>query len=80
MEEFRQLYYATDGFCEYSGRAFDLTKGGAPSCDRIDNSKGYAEGNVAWVRWDCNRGKGEMSRAEYVELCRDVVRFSDVGA
>ena len=56
-EEFLNLYYATDGFCEYSGRAFDNTKLGRPSPDRIDSSKGYVEGNVAWVRWDVNSAK-----------------------
>ena len=71
-EEFLNLYYATDGFCEYSGRAFDNTEWGRPSPDRIDSSKGYVEGNVAWVRWGVNKAKQDMPLSAFREVCLDV--------
>ena len=72
FDELLNLYYATDGFCEYSGRAFDNTTMGQPSPDRIDSSKGYVEGNVAWVRWGVNKAKQDMPLSAFREVCLDV--------
>ena len=64
--------------CAISGRAFDLDyrtpgAGGthyAPSPDRIDPRRGYVRGNVRWILWCLNRGKGEMPADDFLELCR----------
>ena len=64
--------------CEISGRPFDIdfrTKGAggthyAPSPDRSVPAKGYVRGNVRWVLWCLNRGKGEMPADQYLEVCR----------
>jgi len=64
--------------CEISGRPFDIdyrTSGAggthyAPSPDRIVPARGYVRGNVRWVLWCLNRGKGEMSADDYLEVCR----------
>ncbi len=64
--------------CAATGRPFDIDyrssgAGGthfAPSPDRIAPELGYVRGNVRWVLWCLNRGKGRMSAEEYLEICR----------
>jgi hypothetical protein len=70
--------------CAMTGRAFDIeyrTRGAggthyAPSPDRIVPELGYVRGNVRWILWCLNRGKGEMSAEDYVEVCRLVAGFT----
>lgn len=40
------------------------------SVDRIDNSKGYIEGNVQWVHKEINRMKGSLNQNEFIEFCK----------
>jgi hypothetical protein len=69
--------------CKITGRAFDIDyrtpgAGGthyAPSPDRTIPERGYVRGNVRWVLWCLNRGKGEMSADDYLEVCRLVARY-----
>ena len=42
------------------------------SLDRIDNSKGYVEGNVQWVHKKINQIKMDMSVEEFIKLCLQV--------
>jgi len=39
------------------------------SLDRIDNDKGYVEGNVQWVHKDINFMKGVLSTKKFIKLC-----------
>lgn len=39
------------------------------SLDRIDNNKGYVEGNVQWVHKDINSMKGDLNQDQFVHLC-----------
>lgn len=39
------------------------------SLDRVDNSFGYVEGNVAWCHKEVNRMKGTLSLSEFVHFC-----------
>ncbi len=39
------------------------------SLDRIDNDKGYVEGNVQWVHKDINFMKGVLSSERFIKLC-----------
>lgn len=76
--------------CKVTGRAFDIdfrTRGAggthyAPSPDRIVPELGYVRGNVRWILWCINRGKGEMLAEDYLEICRMVAGYlaDDVAA
>jgi hypothetical protein len=69
--------------CAITGRAFDIEyrtagAGGThygPSPDRIIPERGYVRGNVRWILWCLNRGKGEMLAEDYFEVCRLVATY-----
>jgi len=69
--------------CAITGRPFDIEfrtagAGGThygPSPDRTIPEQGYVRGNVRWVLWCLNRGKGEMSAEDYFEMCRLVANY-----
>lgn len=42
------------------------------SLDRIDNSKGYIEGNIHWVHKKINQIKMDMDLKEFISLCKEV--------
>ena len=42
------------------------------SLDRIDNTKGYIEGNVQWVHKDINRIKHTFDQKYFINLCKAV--------
>ena len=73
----RRTLDAQDWCCALSGVPFSLrgrTRGAGgthlgPSPDRIRPALGYVPGNVRWVLWALNRGKGEMDDALFVSLC-----------
>jgi hypothetical protein len=44
------------------------------SLDRIDSSKGYVEGNVAWVLKDVNMLKVNLSNEYFIRLCNLVAK------
>lgn len=44
------------------------------SLDRIDNNKGYIEGNVQWVHKSINFMKSDLRQDEFVQLCEAVAQ------
>lgn len=46
------------------------------SLDRIDNTKGYVEGNVQWVHKRINLMRNNLGVAQFVEWCARVVVWS----
>ena len=42
------------------------------SLDRIDNTKGYIEGNVQWVHKDINNMKYTFTQEYFINLCKQV--------
>lgn len=46
------------------------------SLDRIDNTKGYIEGNVQWVHKDINRMKHAFDQAYFIKLCKAIANFN----
>jgi 5-methylcytosine-specific restriction endonuclease McrA len=49
------------GRCVYCGARPDPFNG----IDRVDNERGYVEGNVVTACFDCNRAKGQMTVGEF---------------
>lgn len=45
------------------------------SLDRINNFKGYIEGNVRWVHKDVNRMRWILSDDELLEWCKKIISF-----
>lgn len=58
-----------DDICMY--RLFSSKQ--TASLDRIDNSKGYIEGNVQWIHKWINFMKSDFSQEEFIEICKKVV-------
>lgn len=46
------------------------------SLDRIDNNKGYIEGNVRWLHKDINKMRGPHSDQKFIEYCKMVGSYN----
>jgi hypothetical protein len=62
--------------CAISGMPIEFGKTGkqygTASLDRIDNTKGYLEGNVQWVHKDINKMKNVHTMEYFISLCKEV--------
>lgn len=74
------LFCQQDGKCAISGVTIDFATNmrderltHTASLDRIQNSKGYVEGNVQWVHKKINIMKNVMTREELLEWCERIV-------
>lgn len=47
------------------------------SLDRIDNTKGYIEGNVQWLHVDVNMMKRSYSQEYFIELCKKIAEHDN---
>lgn len=45
------------------------------SLDRIDNTKGYIEGNVQWLHKDVNRMKWQYEQSYFIDLCKKIATY-----
>lgn len=61
--------------CAISGRpvVLEVNHIDGSSIDRIDSSKGYTIDNVHVTSQVVNKARGEMSIADFVKMCQDVV-------
>jgi hypothetical protein len=71
------LFLKQDGKCVFTGMSLqfgmvDIKRSCTASLDRIDNKKGYIEGNVQWVHKTINRMRGTATVEEFKHLCRMV--------
>jgi hypothetical protein len=46
------------------------------SLDRINNKKGYIEGNVQWVHKRINEMKWDKTDQEFIDLCKTVANYN----
>lgn len=80
IEYLEQLYEAQDGKCALTGEVLSLhrqRRGRTTiSIDRIDNSKGYVEGNIQLITFQANIAKSNYSMDELIEFCRKVVEHA----
>jgi hypothetical protein len=74
------LFELQTGRCALSGvpislkrrRSLDIKQ--TASLDRIDNNKGYIEGNVQWVHKIIQKMKCDLPQEEFVEFCKMVAK------
>ncbi len=83
-----QLYEAQGRRCALSGVTLQFGPIGLPkgsrnrksrttaSLDRIDNSKGYVEGNVQWVHKQVNVMRNTLPVSEFVAWCAQIAAHS----
>lgn len=57
------------------GREHKATFALLPTVDHLGD--GMCEGNFAICSWRTNDAKNDLSRSDFVQLCRDVVRYYD---
>jgi hypothetical protein len=65
--------------CAVTGCEFVIEKQHplCPSLDKIEPDKGYTKGNVQWLSWAANRAKGDLSSADFIEMCKRIVEVSE---
>ena len=75
-KEYLKEIYPVDGLCpilRIKMTTQAATRDPTPTLDRIDNSKGYVQGNVAWISFRANQAKSDTTAeeirglAEYIE-------------
>jgi hypothetical protein len=81
IEYLWSLFEKQNGLCALTGIPITLgrrfTKDlQSASLDRIDNNKGYVNGNVWWVHKDINSLKTDFSLQRFLELCSLVSEFN----
>lgn len=59
-----------------SGKDRKLRAPLSPSIDRIDNRKGYVEGNCRLVCFIANLGRNDFTDAEFIEVCEAVAEMA----
>jgi len=65
-----KLFKEQGGICRLSGIKLKTNSNGSTaSLDRIDNTKGYIEGNVQWLHKDVNMMKRTYTQEHFVKMC-----------
>jgi hypothetical protein len=73
-EDMWTLWNQQKGLCAFTGwpmGTFTKTRE-LLSLDRIDNDKGYTLDNCMLVCWCVNKARSDMTREEFVKMCKDV--------
>jgi len=77
----KKLYFKQNGLCSYTKvKLLSSYDDGGKRCiwtaslDRIDNTKGYVEGNVQWVHKDVNRMKWILKHEDFINICNLVAK------
>lgn len=77
------LFQLQDGKCALSGMPLHLVRyykkhrdKQTASLDRIDNTKGYIEGNVQWVHKWLNVMRNELSIQDFINTCKLVAEHA----
>jgi hypothetical protein len=82
-EYLQQVWKAQQGVCPLTGwvlylpassRGFSERSTRNASLDRLDNAKGYIEGNVRFVALIANRARSEWTDLDVIEFCHAVAK------
>ena len=74
-EHLYELFIQQDRKCALTGATL-LVEQNHPLClslDQIDPAKGYTVGNVQWLAWAVNRAKGDLSTADFYDMCEVIM-------
>lgn len=76
-----KLFEKQGGKCVFSGidlefGSIDDKKTTTASLDRIDNDKGYIEGNVQWVHKEINFMRGQMTIDNFLKACEMITDYN----
>lgn len=77
-----QIFLDQDEKCVLSGlpiqfgRSNNYPSENTASVDRIDNSKGYIEGNIQWVHKDINRMRNIYDINYFIEICKKIAHHN----
>jgi hypothetical protein len=77
------LWTNQNGKCYYSGFKMDIPEKGkkrniyTASLDRIDPNKGYIKGNIVWCCWFYNNAKSNLTKKEFIKMCKKLVNRFD---
>ncbi len=82
MEYAWDLYEQQKCLCALSGipigfGATSKNSNTSASLDRIDNAKGYVEGNVQWVHKSINLMRNVLTVEKFIEWCKRVANNSN---
>lgn len=85
LELLLTLWEEQGGRCALTGREMTNIRGRGHtgrvdsnvSIDRIDPTQGYVPGNVQLVCAVANRMKTNLSQADFVAMCREVIQIAD---
>lgn len=81
VEYLFELFHSQNGICPFTGWTLILPPAGSgfkssnpanASLDRIDNSKGYIQGNVRFIAFMANIGRGIFTDEQLIEFCKAV--------
>ena len=72
------LYVKQKYKCYLTGIRIKFGKNQTASLDRVDSSKPYEKGNVAWCHKDVNKLKGTFDIRRFIQLCNQVKKIPNV--
>lgn len=78
IEYLWDLFLKQDRKCALTGMdiyfppSYKENKNKTASPDRIDNSRGYIEGNIQWVHREINYLKSDMENDHFIKICKMV--------
>jgi hypothetical protein len=68
-----QFYEDYDGICSLTGWEISIAYSEqTASVDRVDNSKGYTQGNIQWVHVMVNMCRNKYELDKFIEMCKAV--------
>ncbi len=72
-----ELFLKQERKCYLTGLPLSF-KDSSASLDRVDNTKGYEKGNVAWCHKEVNKMKGTLTLREFIYYANKVVKEPNV--
>lgn len=82
VEYLKQLWEEQNGICSFTGwnlllpnstgKAWEISSPKNASLDRIDNSKGYIQGNVRFIAYIANLARQSFADEQLIEFCKAV--------